>query len=155
MTRVVPQRKHPVHPVPIVRHNLPTVLFVTVCAENGNCVFASDIVQAALREIWTRVNNWRVGDYMIMPDHIHFFCIPGETSPPNIQKWAKYWKREVGTQCPGLRGQWQPDCWDTQMRNLAHYEEKLAYMRMNPVRRNLARTPEEWPYQGRVFEIRW
>jgi REP element-mobilizing transposase RayT len=50
---------------------------------------------------------------------------------------------------------WQRDFWDTQMRSRAHYEEKLSYVRMNPVRKELVKTPEEWPYQGVIHEIRW
>jgi REP element-mobilizing transposase RayT len=50
---------------------------------------------------------------------------------------------------------WQRDFWDTQMRSREHYEEKLAYVRMNPVRKALARTPEEWPYQGVINELAW
>lgn len=50
---------------------------------------------------------------------------------------------------------WQRDFWDTQMRNRRHYDEKLAYVRMNPVRKGLCRTPEAWPYRGAVFPIKW
>ena len=41
------------------------------------------------------------------------------------------------------------------MRNRSEYEEKLAYVRENPVRKELAATPEDWPYQGRIHDIRW
>ena len=50
---------------------------------------------------------------------------------------------------------WQRDFWDTQMRSREQYEEKLAYVRLNPVRKGLARTAEDWPYQGRLFPIGW
>jgi putative transposase len=49
---------------------------------------------------------------------------------------------------------WQRDFWDTQMRDREHYDEKLAYVRMNPVRKGLVATPEEWPYQGVVHPIK-
>ena len=41
------------------------------------------------------------------------------------------------------------------MRSRDHYEEQLAYVRMNPVRKELVRTPEEWPYQGVINELAW
>ena len=50
---------------------------------------------------------------------------------------------------------WQRDFWDTQMRSRAHYDEKWAYGRMNPVRQGLVRSPDEWPFQGEVFPLAW
>ena len=67
----------------------------------------------------------------------------------------RYWKRLAGEVCPELVGRWQKDCWDTQMRDLDHYTEKLSYVRMNPVRGGLAQEPEDWPHRGRLCEIRW
>jgi hypothetical protein len=54
-----------------------------------------------------------------------------------------------------LKGVWQRDIWDTQIRDLDHYTEKLSYMRMNPVRRGLAATPDAWPYAGKLRDVVW
>jgi REP element-mobilizing transposase RayT len=54
-----------------------------------------------------------------------------------------------------LVGKWQRDCWDTQMRNAAHYLRKLDYVRNNPVRAGLAVRPEDWPYAGTVTPLPW
>jgi REP element-mobilizing transposase RayT len=50
---------------------------------------------------------------------------------------------------------WQRDFWDTQMRSREHYQEKLSYVRMNPVRKELVVRPEDWPYRGQVFPVAW
>jgi len=50
---------------------------------------------------------------------------------------------------------WQRDCWDTQIRDARHYEEKWAYVVLNPVRQSLVKTPSEWPSQGELNVLRW
>ena len=68
--------------------------------------------------------------------------IPDDTEvvPPEKRKSVKLWQR---------------DFWDTQMRSRAHYDEKWAYVRMNPVRQGLVRSPGEWPFQDEVFPLAW
>ena len=90
-----------------------------------------------------------------MPDHVHLFATPGVMHPENIKQWATYWKRLFSESLPQMKGCFQRDCWDTQMRDRSHYDEKLAYMRENPVRRGLCARSEDWPYQGRLTVIRW
>jgi hypothetical protein len=34
-------------------------------------------------------------------------------------------------------------------------EEKLAYVRENPLRKNLVKNPDDWPFQGRVHDVQW
>jgi REP element-mobilizing transposase RayT len=75
-----------------------------------------------------------------------------EPVPPEIRGGGSASVR-TGTSIPFKL--WQRDFWDTQMRSREHYEEKLAYVRLNPVRKGLAGTPENWPYQGEVFSLAW
>ena len=106
-------------------------------------------------ESWKEATHWRVGEYVIMPDHVHFFCAPGMFEYPSIRRWTGYWKRLAGNRHPALKRVFMEDCWDTQMRNRKHYDEKLSYVRMNPVRRGLIEDWEEWPFRGRVFDVSW
>jgi len=41
------------------------------------------------------------------------------------------------------------------MRDRIEYEEKLTYVKENPLPKNLVKSLEEWPYQGRVHDIKW
>jgi putative transposase len=92
---------------------------------------------------------------MIMPDHVHMFCIPGTFPPTGIKQWNTYWKAELRRALQLDQSIWLRDGWDTQIRDHRHYDEKLAYMQMNPVRKELVERPEDWPYQGRLHIIRW
>jgi len=147
--------RHPAHPPPVRRHNEPVILHVTVCTRVRqpilNTARAHDVMVAA----WREATHWRVGEYVIMPDHAHFFCAPGLLDHPPIRRWTGYWKRLVGQAEEALKSVFQEDCWDTQMRTREHYDEKLSYVRENPVRRGLATAWEVWPFRGRVFDVTW
>ncbi len=79
-----------------------------------------------------------------------------EPVPPETERNGIGGTTSVSSVVPGNAFKlWQRDFWDTQMRSREHYEEKLAYVRMNPVRKKLVRTPEEWPYQGVINELAW
>jgi len=45
---------------------------------------------------------------------------------------------------------WQEGFFDHVLRNGESYAQKWNYVRVNPVRAGVSRTPEEWPYQGEI-----
>jgi putative transposase len=75
----------------------PTIAFLTVCTLNRECGLASPQVHAALVEAWNNANSWRVGAYVIMPDHIHLFCAP--QTRIFIEQWITFWKRHFRRLC--------------------------------------------------------
>jgi len=47
-----------------------------------------------LREIWQRSaarDGWWVGNYILMPDHVHFFARP-EIGARRMAEWVQMWK---------------------------------------------------------------
>jgi putative transposase len=91
---------------------------------------------------------------MILPDHIHFFAAATEANVP-YDSWVTYWKSRFSKRHGNPDHRWLADHWDTRMRNKEAYEQKWEYTRWNPVRHGLVVKPEEWPYQGEIFELRW
>src|SRR3954454_22142952 len=85
-------RQHPVHLSPNERYNTPVILYVTVCAKDRKPILANPVVHAWLIRTWQENAGWLVGRYMIMPDHIHFFCAPAENPPSAFTAWMKRWK---------------------------------------------------------------
>jgi putative transposase len=118
-----------------------------------------------------------------MPDHVHLFCRPAWDPRMPIKRWCTYLKERTSKRLrsspadgspqvrppPGacfshMEGEagpsrtpwrWQPDCWDTQVRCAAHYHERWEYVAQNPVRKNLVRLPQEWPWQGTLHALEW
>ena len=70
-----------------------TILFVTVCTEGRMQILANHDIASLIVSAWVDADKWIVGQYVIMPDHIHFFCSPATCPPYDFHKWIAYWKR--------------------------------------------------------------
>lgn len=111
-------------------------------------------VQRSLEGIWRQADVWLVGEYLLMPDHLHLFCAPRDLKI-TLEAWVKYWKSQFRRTHLSEPWDWQRDFWDTRMRSSEHYSEKWLYVQENPVRKGLVQRMEDWPYKGRVHELRW
>ena len=152
----LPTRKHPSHFRPCEKWNTPIVIFTTVCTKDRKEVLANKSVHKAVVDAWKEADYWKVSYYMIMPDHIHFFCTPTTNPVYNLKGWIKFWKRNVSTVLHTVDSSlWLKDCWDTQMRSFEHYFEKIEYVKDNPVRKGLVEKSSDWEYQGKLNEIDW
>jgi len=148
-----PGRKHPPHGV-LLSLQQPTIVFLTVCAKDRQPWMAQPRVQEALRRIWLSTDTWFIGDYLLMPDHVHLFCAPQDLTV-TLQRWVSFWKREFSClHLPGT-GQWQRDFWDTRLRRGENYDQKWTYVRENPIRAGLVKRVDEWPFQGRMNILPW
>ncbi len=154
-----PLRKHPAHGV-LFSDSKPTIVFVTVCTKDRSSWLASSVVHEAVRKAWAEGDAWPVGRYVIMPDHIHLFAAPAQTSIA-LDDWIQFWKakftkhvRKAGTtDIPDHP--WQTDHWDTRLRTWQSYDQKWNYVRNNPVRHGLVTRAEDWPYQGEMHSLTW
>jgi putative transposase len=88
-----------------------------------------------------------------MPDHLHLFCAPAGLRF-SIERWIAFWKDQLAKQRADT-GRFQEGGFHHRLRHDESYTEKWWYVPMNPVRRGLVERPEDWPYQGRVHDIRW
>lgn len=112
MTRSdLPERKHPIHLPNVQRHNEPVIVFLTVCTHERRAILANEAMETLLVNAWGRAVQWRVGRYLLMPDHVHLFCSPAVPDAENVKDWAAYWKGLVsrgmqghGPLAPGPRG---------------------------------------------------
>jgi putative transposase len=105
--------------------------------------------------IWqNEASAWVVGRYVIMPDHIHLFCAPGEPEIP-LDRWVSYWKRLFSQRIRNRDFSWQSHHWDTRLRRAESYDQKWDYVMKNPERAGLIERAEEWPYQGELHVLRW
>lgn len=133
----------------------PNIFFVTVNAKDAVPWLANAPVQESLAEIWREeAKAWFVGYYLIMPDHLHFFCAPHDLHF-DIDTWMEFWKRQFSRRHLDRSWAWQRKSFHHRLRNRIEYEEKLAYVRENPLRKELVKKPEDWPFQGRIHDLRW
>jgi putative transposase len=111
-------------------------------------------VQRALHDIWRDIATaWLVSDYLLMPDHLHLFCAPHDLKF-TLERWIAFWKDRFAKMHPDTVT-FQVGGFHHRLRNGESYSKKWIYVRENPVRAGLVVCPEDWPYFGRVHEIRW
>ncbi len=132
----------------------PNWVFLTVGTNQREPWLASSGIQHALHALWLhRATAWLVSDYLLMPDHLHLFCAPADLKF-TVERWIAFWKDQLAKACPDA-GRFQEGGFHHRLRDDESYTEKWWYVRMNPVRKGLVERPEDWPYQGRVHDIRW
>jgi putative transposase len=131
------------------------VVFVTFNVRNRCSVLSNPALHEAFLASAREANAWRIGEYVIMPDHVHLFCGPATVPCASIAAWVRFLKSRVSVRVAGNAWKWQADFWDTQMRSGRQYAEKWAYVKENPVRKQLVQKADQWPYQGIINELRW
>jgi putative transposase len=155
-----PQRQNP---SPGVHKQLgqSNIVLLTINPEKRETWLANERTHQLLRQTWLEATAWLVGDYLLMPDHLHLFCAPRDLHF-TIETWISYWKREIGLKQKRLAGTLAPPKWKFQSRGWHHrlrdgenYSEKWIYVQENPVRKGLVKRIEDWPFKGRVFDLIW
>jgi REP element-mobilizing transposase RayT len=132
------------------------VYFITTCTQGSTAKLANEAVHAVLREEWhnaERRHGWWVGRYVIMPDHVHFFCTALPAAKPLaafMQRWKEWTAKRVGAELGRPAPLWQHRFFDHVLRNPESYGEKWSYVAQNPVRAGLVATPQAWPYAGAI-----
>jgi putative transposase len=152
-----PTRKSPIH-LPIAeRGNLSPIIFVTVCAKGRKRILAQADVHDLMLSAWDDSQFWIIGRYILLPDHLHFFCSPRGPECPPLKKWVRFWKAVVSRKWPRRQEQpiWENDFWDRQLRRGDRYSEKWEYVRQNAVRHGLVEEAGDWPYHGELNILEW
>jgi putative transposase len=139
--------------------NASPLYFITFCTHQRRPFLACDEVHAAFAVFAKRGEtsfNVAVGRYVIMPDHMHFFCSPRRDNVL-LERWVQFWKSRASQRWPRPEEYpiWLEGEWDTQMRQGESYASKWEYVVNNPVRAGLAKHSDDWPYQGELNVLRW
>ena len=140
-----PPRRH------ILPHAIPSwvepgaLYFVTLCARpkdlNQLChpVVGKAVLDTA--RFYHEHEKWWLRLMVLMPDHVHaVLAFPRGIS---MKKTLPAWKGFVA-KTHGI--EWQRDFFDHRLRNDESLDEKLLYVRQNPVRRGFVEKASDWPY---------
>ena len=151
------QRKTPAHFPVLEKGNLSSIIFLTVCTKDRKPILARDDAHNVLLQAWRDADQWAVGKYVVMPDHVHMFCGPAKIEYSSLKKWVQYWKSLSSRHWPRRDDHpvWQIDCWDRQLRRDESYAAKWEYVAQNPVRHGLVAKADDWKYRGEVTTLRW
>ncbi len=130
------------------------VFFITACVDGRQPLLAPPTAARILVDEWRtahRRHGWRIGRYVIMPDHVHWFATPLDDSA-DLSRFVGAWKEWTAKRIARVQSAvlplWQPRFFDHVLRSEESYAEKRAYVLNNPVRAGLVETAEAWPYSG-------
>ena len=134
------------------------VYFLTVCTHGRKPILTRPKAMDALLREWQATKDrhgWLIGRYVVMPDHVHFFCTEQAIGairplPRLMNKWKEWTAKRICEEMAIAPPFWQRGYFDHVLRTAESYGEKWAYVRDNPVRAGLAASWEAWPWQGHV-----
>jgi REP element-mobilizing transposase RayT len=145
------------------------IYFITTCTLERRAILGSKEVAAILVDEWRRAHDrhgWAIGRYVIMPDHVHFFCsaeLDAKTLPIFMQRWKEWTSKRIvrehavaGLADPGLKlsgNLWQEEFFDHVLRSAESYGQKWEYVKENPVRAGLVETSDQWAWQGEIESL--
>jgi REP-associated tyrosine transposase len=142
----------------------PPLYFITICTKNRRDLLANHAAANALIDEWCRAlerHRWAIGRYVIMPNHVHFFCRPereAKTLSRFIGAWKTWTSRNIRETWAAANGSgysalWQREFFDHLMRSSESYAEKWNYVRDNPVRAGLVVSADDWPCAGEIERL--
>jgi putative transposase len=138
------------------------IYFITLCTVGRRPILAQPAAFAILRAEFEGAPSrygWSVGRFVVMPDHLHFFCAEGGTVAPTslsrfiggFRQWTSKGMARRQIAEPPL---WQREFFDHVLRAGESYDSKWRYVLENPVRAGLVERPEDWPFGGEVTALR-
>jgi putative transposase len=135
------------------------VYFVTSCTYKRTTNLACEDAASILVKEWRGArarHGWSIGRYVVMPDHLHFFCAPNRDAKP-LSDFIGFWKEWTSK---GLKKPlrltnmlWQEQFFDHVLRSAESYNQKWEYVRANPVRAGFVKDPDDWPWQGQIERL--
>jgi REP-associated tyrosine transposase len=149
----LPRRQNPNSGVR-VQLGQSNIVLLTINTEKREPWLNHDTAHQLLHETWSEATAWLVGDYLLMPDHLHLFCAPRDLNF-TIETWMAYWKREFTLKHKRTEWKFQSRGWHHRLRAGENYSEKWIYVQENPFRKGLVQRIEDWPFKGRIFDLVW
>ncbi len=113
-----------------------------------------DCFVSILAEVRTKYSFQLIG-YVVMPEHVHLLLT--EPAKGNPSKVLQVLKQRVSRVMLAKRGDgshpaeqhfWQRRFYDFNVWTAGKLTEKLEYMHMNPVKRNMVSHPRDWPWSS-------
>ena len=137
-------------------YNSNPLYFITTSTFERHRLLTNNTVSHILIDEWSKCfdrHGWSIGSYVIMPDHVHFFCKPAvdkKTLSQMMQAWKQWTSKQIKQELQRLQPVWNPEFFDHVLRSDESYSEKWNYVFNNPVRAGFVKKPEEWKYWGYI-----
>jgi putative transposase len=88
-------------------------------------------------------------EFVVMPEHLHLIITPTKITLERAMQCIKGgFSFQLNKNLRAKKDVWQPSFFDRRIRDSLEYQKFKDYIWQNPVKRFLARTPEEYPYSS-------
>lgn len=129
-----------------------TIVFDTVCTKDRSPWLANEDVHNLLIQSWKRADSWLVGDYVILPDHIHNL-VRSTGSDFSLDRWVNYWKFCFTREHKVRSHKWMIGHWDRRIRDDHMYRRSQDYILDNPVKHGYVSDSSTWSFRGSLYDI--
>jgi putative transposase len=135
------------------------IYFITTCTFGPQAILATGEIATLLSDEWRDAHDrhgWSIGRYVIMPDHVHFFCraeLDAKSLPIFMQKWKPWSSKRMARGLKVAGTIWQEEFFDHVLRSSESYSQKWDYVKENPVRAGLVKKSDDWPFQGEIESL--
>lgn len=127
------------------------IYFITASTFQKQSLFQSDRLSLPFIETllhYRLQKKYLLHEFVVMPNHFHLLITPTLTLEKALQfikgGFSYRAKKELG-----FAGSiWQPSYYDRRVRGAEEYINFKYYIRQNPVKRGLAKVPEEYRYSS-------
>ena len=110
---------------------------------------ACETILASWRQLVAET-GWAVPHYAIMPNHVHFLLRPTVGTPTPLRVTVREFRgraaRQANLALGGVGSFWQSDWFDRWIRDPAEEDRIIDYIRQNPVKADLARAWQDYPW---------
>jgi putative transposase len=109
---------------------------------------AETVIEVLLR--YRAQDAYRLHEFVLMPNHLHILLTPGPTT--TLEKAMQLIKGGSSYEIHKRRGNrteiWQGGFHEQTIRNERDLQNKVEYIRANPVVAKLVSRPEQWPHSS-------
>ncbi len=153
MPKQILERKYEYHRMLPHYQKAGRILFITFCKVHQ--ITFTPVAKDAILHHCMHDNGKRYDLHaaVVMPDHVHLLLTPLRDengwpySLPTILKLLKGTSaRSINKLSNSCGPVWQEESFDHVLRSQESFEEKLEYLRQNPVRRGLVKRPEDYKW---------
>ncbi len=132
--------------------------FITASTWEKKSLFQSERMAKLFINVLFSYQNqekYRLHEFVVMPDHFHALLTP--VPHVTLEKSVQFIKGGFSFRARkelGLIGEiWQTSFYDHRVRDGDEYFRFRHYIHMNPVRRGLVSSPEEFPYSSANLKL--
>jgi putative transposase len=132
--------------------------FITASSFEKQSLLQSDGMAGLFIEVlyhYQKQTKYHLHEFVVMPNHFHLLITP--IPPVTIEKAVQFIKGGFSYRAKkelAFHGEiWQTSFYDRRVRDATEYARFRHYIHMNPVRRELAALPDEFPFSSAPLKL--